>query len=167
MGEILNPHKLEIWDPEEDYDVLKLNANFQKINGAIPSLSVANSTYSTTTADFRGTRFFRLASGDKGLVIAQIYGKLLLNYSVSVPANTQTPIYFNDAIVPLNMRPKSQVGLVTGGVFSNEDKGDNLQVLMATTGAIGIRSHGAAFTRTSAGALVFRWQTAYEWNGVV
>lgn len=36
MGEILNPHKVEVFDDEEPYDNDKVNANTRKLNKALP-----------------------------------------------------------------------------------------------------------------------------------
>lgn len=149
----------------EQYSLALFNGNMDKIDTNAFKILSKNSTYNASNADFTSTVFTRIWSGTKGIVVAQIFGKLLNGYSVDVPANTATPIYYNDQIVPIDMRPKAQVGVVTGGVFSNESRGDNLQVLMSTLGAIGIRSQGAGFTRSSSGSLVFKWQTIYEWDG--
>lgn len=39
MGEIILPHKIELFDDEEAYELDDLNSNFRKLNDAIPQLS--------------------------------------------------------------------------------------------------------------------------------
>lgn len=149
----------------EQFSLALLNGNSDKIDANAFKIVTKNSTFNASNSNFTSSLFTRIWSGTKGIVIAQINGAFASGYSVVVPANTAEAIFYNADIVPADMRPKQQVGIITGAVFSNEARGDNLQILLATDGRMGIRSQGAGFTRSSGGALRLSWQTVYEWDG--
>lgn len=151
----------------EQFSLALLNANSDKIDANAFKILSKNSTFNASNANFTSSVFTRIWSGTKGIVIAQISGSFANGYSVDVPANTASPVNFNASIFPTDMRPKTQVGIVNGAVFSNEARGDNLQIFVASDGIMGIRSQGAGFTRASSGSLRLAWQTVYEWNGVL
>lgn len=156
----------------EQYSLPLQNANLDKIDAASVSIEEFSATFNSGSFDFTGTRWVRVAIkggiAPKGIVVANYLAVIDTGAAVTFPAGTDASgLAFDFNITPEGLRPKQQIGWVTGALVSD---GANIPLAgrLDTNGQLRFRSEttSSATIGSAVAGTKIRWNVIYPWIGV-